>query len=196
MVIKSPLSADVVNQLLKLRYINKYLVLLTACDKETKKHSIRVAKIAGDLGIELGLPLNDTKTLCLAGLLHDVGKCDIDSKLLHKKRFFTAHDRKKMSKHTVFGVDKIKEKRLKVVKEIVLHHHDFNAKGRHKNQTVKRRRGSVPYLTEIVAAADMFDALQSKRPYKLPFGKMRIERIMRSEFYGNSSLIPKVLERY
>jgi len=195
MVIKSPLSNDIFNQLLKTKYIEKYIELLNSCDPETKAHSIRVARLATDLGFELGLSIKDIKTLCLAGLLHDIGKADVDQKLLHYKGALTPKGKKEVGKHALYGARKIKGKRFKVVREIVRHHHDFKMQDE-KKTVVKRRKGSIPYLTEIVAVADLFDALLSKRSYKLPFRKRKVEHILRTEFSGNKTLITCVLGRY
>jgi putative nucleotidyltransferase with HDIG domain len=196
MVIKSPLSNEVFNQLLKTKYIEKYIELLNSCDSETKAHSVRVARLATDMGFELGLSIKDIKTLCLAGLLHDIGKIDISQKLLHTKGPLTAKGKMELSKHALYGARKIKGKRFKVVREIVRRHHDFHKQRTEQMVTVKRRKGSIPYLTEIVAVADVFDALTSTRSYKVPFGRRKVEHILRTEFSGNKSLVRCVLERY
>ena len=52
----------------------------------------------------------------------------------------------------------------------------------------------VNALSEIVAAADVFDALNSKRAYKKPMTKDEIENIMRKDYTGNQKYVDMVLD--
>jgi len=195
MTIKSPLTTrEVLDSLIKTSYIQKYLGYLRLCDKDTRAHSVRVAKIATDLGIEEGLNVWQLKTLCLAALLHDIGKADVDQDLLHASRRLTRQEKREIDRHASFGARKIRGEHLRKVREIVRHHHDFQ-KGK-ELPTAKRRKGSVAHLTEIVSAADIFDALRSARSYKLPYSRRKVARIMQSEFTGSKALVHKTLERY
>ncbi len=195
MTIKSPLPIEeVLDTLLKTEYIQKYLMHLDSCDPETRAHSVRVAQLATDMGIEEGLDYRALKTLCLAALLHDIGKVDVDQELLHAPRKLTQEEKKVVDRHTIHGARKIQGRRFKKVREIVRRHHDYQ-KGK-KVTSEMREKGSIAHLTEIVAAADVFDALCSVRPYKEALAKREVAHIMVSEFTGSSTLILLALKRY
>ena len=51
-------------------------------------------------------------------------------------------------------------------------------------------------LTQILAVADMYESLASKRAYKEPFTKAEVEKILRAEFTGNPQYINQVLRRH
>lgn len=70
-----------------------YLTDLALHHHETHEHSLRVALVSIDLGFENGLPGAECGTLGLAGLLHDLGKTEIDHLILSKESALDADER-------------------------------------------------------------------------------------------------------
>ena len=106
--------------------------------------------------------------------LHDIGKVGIPDVILHKPGKLTTEEFEIIKKHTIIGGDTIAEAEKKVHgrsylnlgKEIAYYHHErWDGKG--YPQGLKGEQ--IPLSARIVAVADVYDALISKRPYKDPF---------------------------
>jgi putative nucleotidyltransferase with HDIG domain len=200
-MIISKQSKDLVNELLKDDDISKYTVELMNNHPETFEHSKRVAALTIDLAHENSLSHDDIKTLGMAGLLHDIGKIDVPNSILNKEDKLINDEREEIKKHSRYGFERIVEDRFSKVKAVMVGHHEFDKTPypRKKNLIVSfldRRKNNYRYLTEVLAAADMFDALNSPRSYKEPFSKEKIEEIMREQFTGDDKLVSQVLKRF
>lgn len=102
--------------------------------------------------------------------LHDIGKVSIPDNILFKAGILNATERSLMRQHTTFGASifsKIEESLnnsfFKVAKEIAHSHHEFwNGEGYPQGL----RGMDIPLSAQIMAVADVYDALRSKRVYK------------------------------
>jgi len=106
--------------------------------------------------------------------LHDVGKISISDNILKKPGKLTVNEFTEMKKHTVFG-EQIIEKIESMAKEneFLKYAHIF-ASGHHERwdgtgYPLGLKGREIPLLGRIMAIADVYDALISKRPYKEPF---------------------------
>lgn len=192
MNLKTKESTKLVDELTQKQYLRRHLDTLRSHHNETLEHSLRVGMLAADIGFENNLDRKDVEQLAIAGLLHDLGKCDISHDILDKNGPLNNKEREEINKHAKYGNDRIKQNFLGRVKKMVFGHHGHNVTGSY----ARRKKGSVPYLTDIVAVADVFDALSNERPYKRPFNKRRVKKILCREFPGNEMLVNQVLERY
>ncbi len=138
-------------------------------DQETYQHIVRMGYLSAAIARQLGFSDKDVDTMLCAAPMHDVGKIGIPDKILLKPGRLTPGERKIMEKHTLIG-GSILEKPLNDYTEwarvIALTHHErWNGTG-----YPNRLKGEdIPLIGRIVAVADVFDALSSKRPYKDPF---------------------------
>jgi HD-GYP domain-containing protein (c-di-GMP phosphodiesterase class II) len=196
MNLKAPKSAVLVNELVRKRYLERHIHDLKQHNHNTLEHSMRVGALAADIGYEYNLKEQEIKTLAIAGLLHDLGKCDISNNILEKPGPLNSSERKEIDKHALYGRKRIQGNFLEAVRRIVGHHHDYGSQKNRRTKRTKRRRTSLPNYTEIVNAADIFDALASKRSYKRKYSKRKIRETMESEFTGNQTLVEQLLERY
>lgn len=102
--------------------------------------------------------------------LHDIGKVSIPDNILFKAGILNATERSLMRQHTTFGASifsKIEESLnnsfFKIAKEIAHSHHEFwNGEGYPQGL----RDTDIPLSAQIMAVADVYDALRSKRVYK------------------------------
>jgi putative nucleotidyltransferase with HDIG domain len=130
----------------------------------TAGHSERVTQLSLLIGQELGLSTRDLDMLHRGGLLHDIGKIGIPPRLLEKPSRLTAEEIAIVQSHPGLGVRILAP--ISVFQDIlpiVKHHHErFDGAG-----YPDRLAGmSIPHLARVVAVADVYDALVSKRPYR------------------------------
>jgi putative nucleotidyltransferase with HDIG domain len=139
---------------------------LDARDRETKGHSLRVARymmeIAYHLGIEPGT--EEWVNMQRGGLLHDIGKIGVSDTILHKPGPLTDDEWVDMRRHPQIGHDMIREIGfLSGAAVIVLAHHErYDGKGYPKGLAADE----IPLGARIFVLADTFDAMTSDRPYR------------------------------
>lgn len=139
---------------------------LDARDRETKGHSVRVAKymmeIAGAMGIETGT--DDSVDMQRGALLHDVGKIGVSDTILHKPGPLTDEEWVHMRRHPKIGHDMLRDIGfLSGAAQIVMAHHErFDGKGYPKGLVADE----IPVGARIFVIADTFDAMTSDRPYR------------------------------
>ena len=131
--------------------------------------------------------------------LHDIGKIRVSDTILNKPGKLTDEEFETMKLHTIYGAEVI-EKAKKASSDIsyldeaknlaVSHHEKWNGKG-YPNGLAGE---DIPLSARIMAVADVFDALVSKRSYKDPFPFEKAMDIIR-EGVG-SHFDPKVAEAF
>lgn len=109
--------------------------------------------------------------------MHDIGKVGFKDGILLKPGKLTEDEYEEMKKHVAYGVEVLKTAESNIAKqsysmfkmgiEIVEGHHEWwDGSG----YPYKKSGYEIPLSARIVAVADVFDALTSKRPYKKAFG--------------------------
>jgi response regulator RpfG family c-di-GMP phosphodiesterase len=126
--------------------------------------------------------VNYIDELKLASLLHDVGKTAIPIEILTKPGKITYEEFEIIKTHTTIAGDALTtanddfrksfmtDSYLALARDIALYHHEkWNGKGYPKSLSGE----SIPLSARIVAVADVYDALRSKRPYKKPWSHLK-----------------------
>lgn len=146
-------------------------------DENTGNHLLRVANYSEILGVGAGLGDYFIKEIKLYAPLHDIGKVGISDILLKKPGRYTKEEFDEMKKHVEIGYKMIKKSPLSdVAKNIVRYHHEkWNGEG--YLQGLKGEE--IPIEARIVAIADVFDALTTKRPYKEAFSVEKALNILK-----------------
>lgn len=132
---------------------------------QTGKHVKRVSEYSKVLGEALGLSKDETEILRMASMMHDIGKLNIPSEILEKPGKLTAEKFDVIKTHVTEGEKLLHNSPGKVMsqaKTIALEHHEkWNGKG-----YLGKKGGNIDFASRIVAVADVYDALVSKRSYK------------------------------
>jgi putative two-component system response regulator len=165
-------------------------------DYETHDHTVKIGWISALLAEKINLPSSFVTEIRFAAPLHDIGKIGIPDAILLKPDKLTSDEWEIMKQHTVIGykiLEKSKNPILKLAAEIALTHHErWNGKGYPKGL----KGNEIPISGQIVAIADSFDAIVSKRPYKdkRPFIEGFYEISKNSGILYNPELVEKFLK--
>jgi putative nucleotidyltransferase with HDIG domain len=136
---------------------------IDAKDPYTRGHSERVAKLAVEIGRELGLDDATLRILEFGGILHDVGKIGIPEQVLGKPARLTAEEFALVRAHAAIGAEIVDGVEfLKTAEPAIRHHHERWDGGGYPDGL---RGDKIPLIARIVNAADTWDACTSERPY-------------------------------
>jgi HD-GYP domain-containing protein (c-di-GMP phosphodiesterase class II) len=149
---------------------------LDAKDSYTYGHSERVARIAVELGRELGLQGDELSDIYLAGLLHDVGKIGIRDSVLGKVEPLTVEEFEHIKQHVTIGYAILSDLRpiRNLLPGVLYHHEHFDGNGYPDGLTGE----AIPLLARILAVADAYDAMSTNRPYRDAMPCRKVEEIL------------------
>jgi putative two-component system response regulator len=138
-------------------------------DEDTGAHIISMSRISARLAAKMGLSDATVESILYASPMHDIGKIGIPDRILLKTGQLTQEEWAVMRLHTVYG-GKILENSdigfLRLGEVIAITHHEkFDGSGYPRGLSGRK----IPLAGRIVAVADVFDALMSRRPYKPAF---------------------------
>lgn len=127
-------------------------------------HSQRVAELAASTAEAMGLPADVVEQVRLAGRLHDVGKIGIREAVLDKPGSLEAHEYAHVQDHVRIGLEILAPLTyLGVVIDYIGDHHErLNGSGYPRGLA----GDAISLGGRIIAAADVFDALTSRRAYR------------------------------
>jgi len=150
-----------------LETIKAFNELTEAKDAYTGQHSARVEQYAVMLAEYIKLSDKKISNIRMAAILHDIGKIGIDDAILRKPAKLTDEEYAIIQSHPVIGAKIIRKVYfLKDISEIVEHHHErYDGRG----YPSKLKGEEISTESAILALADVYDAITSKRSYRDPF---------------------------
>ncbi|MEV5314633.1 HD-GYP domain-containing protein [Streptomyces sp. NPDC052610] len=132
-------------------------------DGYTRGHSERVGQASMMIARELGMPDDRVEVLRFAGILHDVGKLGVPTRLLRKDGPLTPEERRIIELHPEYGHEMVRGiSFLCEARAAVLHHHERLDGSGYPYGLVGTQ---IPESARVVAVADAFDAMTSTRSY-------------------------------
>jgi len=205
--------------------------------KETGPHVNRVAayslEIYENWAAKKGIPQDEVDkqrdSLRLAAMLHDVGKVAISDMILKKPGRFSDEEYEIMKQHTWLGARLFRDARSdfdEIAAEVALNHHErWDGKGYpgyidvnngeaqpgkidEHGRAIGKKGEDIPLYGRIVALADVYDALCSKRVYKEAWEEDKVLEVIREErgkqfdpdvvdaFFEQLEVIRSIAQRY
>ncbi|MFI1481133.1 HD-GYP domain-containing protein [Streptomyces sp. NPDC020747] len=133
-------------------------------DGYTRGHSERVGQASMVIARELGMDDERAEVLRFAGILHDVGKLGVPTRLLRKDGPLTPEERRVIELHPEYGHEMVRGIGfLGEARSAILHHHErLDGSG----YPYGLKGGQIPEFARVVAVADAFDAMTSSRSYR------------------------------
>ncbi|MEU4796001.1 HD-GYP domain-containing protein [Streptomyces sp. NPDC023327] len=133
-------------------------------DRYTRGHSERVGRASVMIARELGMDDERVEVLRFAGILHDVGKLGVPTRLLRKDGPLTPQERRVIELHPEYGHEMVRGIGfLGEARAAILHHHErIDGSGYPYGLTGRQ----IPESARVVAVADAFDAMTSTRSYR------------------------------
>ena len=158
-------------------------------DSGTDDHNYRVTVYAVRLAEALNMSRRQIRSLIKGAFLHDVGKIGIPDAVLIKPSGLTDSERELMNSHVKRGGHIIKGVTwLEDALDVVLFHHErWDGSGYLAGLHGK----SIPVNARIFMIGDVFDALTSRRPYKVPYTYTEAIDVIRT--YSGTKFDPELV---
>lgn len=155
------------NSLIEKSYLESIEILrntVEARDFYTKGHSDRVSEYSLLIGEKMNLSPEDMHTLKIGSLFHDIGKIGIPDSILLKKKKLTKSEYSRIKDHPAIGAHILSNASIfsDIIPIVKYHHERYDGKGYPEHLA----GNDIPLLARIVAVADTFDAMTSKRSYR------------------------------
>lgn len=133
-------------------------------DAYTRGHSERVGHASVLIAGELGMERDRLESLRFAGILHDVGKLGVPTRVLRKDGPLTPEERRVIELHPEYGHEIVRGIGfLGEARAAILHHHErLDGSG----YPYGLAGHAIPEFARVVAVADAFDAMTSTRSYR------------------------------
>ena len=146
------------------RTLSALVAAVETKDLYTRGHSERVALLCDLMAGSLTLSLQDTQSLRYAGMLHDIGKLAIPTRVLRKGDGLSNADLASIATHAERGVEMVRDiDFLKDSFEAIRHHHE-RMDGRGYPDGL--RGNEIPLFSRIISVADAFDSLTTSRSHR------------------------------
>ena len=163
------------NERLSMHVVQTLAEAIDAKDNYTNGHSARVAEYSREIARRYGYTTKQQEEIYMMGLLHDVGKIGIPDQVINKPGKLTPEEYETIKTHSRVGARILRkiEEMPKLVEGARWHHERYDGKG-YPDGLIGE---SIPEEARIIAVADAYDAMSSRRSYRdlLPQDKVRSE---------------------
>ena len=142
-------------------------------------HSQRVADLAKEICLYIGLNEKTKDLIYYAGLLQNIGKITIPEELFNKKEKLSQEDWEAIQNHPNIGVSLLMS--INFLSEVIpyIHYHKERWDGKGEPEGLKAQ--SIPLGSRIIAVADAYCALTEDRPYRKAMSNEKAMNIIKEE---------------
>lgn len=149
--------------------IRSLISIINIKDRYTYGHTERVVIYAKALAAAMKLSEQQMRNIQYAAYLHDVGKIEVDERILNKPGKLLPEEWAALKKHPIWGVEIIKPIKFleRVMPAILYHHERWDGTGYPDGL----KGEDIPLEARILSLADAYDAMTTDRPYKQAMSK-------------------------
>lgn len=160
------------NKKITLQMMESLSTTIEAKDEYTRGHSRRVAQYAALIAENLGWSKEEIQNLKNCAYLHDIGKIGIPDQILNKPGKLTNEEFNLIKQHTTIGQDILKDITIiPYIDEVTRSHHEhYDGTGYPDGL----KGNEIPIQARIIALADSYDAMNSRRIYRNALSHGRI----------------------
>lgn len=159
-----------------------FLSNLESFDDYTYSHCINVSLVSYTLGQWLGYDSEELQNISVAGLLHDIGKSQVDINLLNKKGTLTPEEFEEVKNHAVHGFRIVEKQNIpyNVKMAILMHHEKIDGSG----YPMGAKGDQINEYAKIIAISDIYDAMTSERPYRQKYCVFSVIEAFERDYFG------------
>ena len=161
-----------------------------ARDPYTSGHSRRVTEYAVRIAKKMGLDEAYARHIEYAGYLHDIGKIGISDAILNKEGRLNDEEWKIIQRHPDMALEILNPLKFLPEEKVIIKYHHERYDGKGYPDGVKGE--GIPVGARIMAVADSFDAMNSKRPYRDALSKEKI--ISELKISRGTQLDPRIVD--
>jgi putative nucleotidyltransferase with HDIG domain len=138
-------------------------------DPYTAGHQIRVGNLAAEIAKEMNLDSVTVEDIRIIGYIHDIGKISVPAEILSKPGALSPAERFLIQDHAACGYELLADVDLpsNYAEAVYQHHERYNGTGYPR----KLHYGQILPETNIIAVADVVEAMTSHRPYRPALGR-------------------------
>ena len=164
--------------------------ILDERDHYTAVHSASVAELSARIAKEMGMSQRDIERIDIAARVHDIGKVAIPDVILLKPGTFDEEEWEAMKRHPVISAELIEGLEIYApVARAVRHEHErWDGSGYPDGL----KGDEIPLFSRLIAAADIYDALLTDRPYRRAFSREKTIEMIRD--MRGTELDPEVVD--
>lgn len=155
-------------------FLANQMIALQNYDDYTYKHCLRVSMLAASVCTELEMTKDEIKETVISGLLHDIGKSNIDHDIIIKPGKLTKEEFDAVKKHPLIGYNILKassDYSSNILSGVLFHQEKYDGTGYPTGIAGEK----IPLVARILTVCDVFDALTSNRPYRVPWSVAETE---------------------
>lgn len=159
-----------------------FLYHLRAVNDVTYTHSINVSLLCNVFGHWLRLSKDEIDNLTIAGLLHDIGKTQVDQNILNKPGKLTKTEFDQIKKHSRLGYELLQHQDISedIKYGILMHHERMDGSG----YPLHLKQEDIHHFAKIISIVDIYDAMTSNRSYHKKFSPFHVIQVFELESYG------------
>lgn len=149
-----------------------FLNAIESKDNITYRHSYNVSLICNVFGHWLKMSRADIEMLTLAGLLHDIGKLQIENTVLNKVDPLTDLEFAIIKTHVLKSYKIVSKYDIPepVKQGILMHHERLDGSG----YMTGAKNYQINFIARLIAIADMYDALTKDKPYRKKYSPLNV----------------------
>ncbi|WP_461206218.1 HD domain-containing phosphohydrolase [Clostridium sp. DL1XJH146] len=158
-------------------------------DEYTKNHMDNVAELAVNIGVEVGMGDEDLNNLWLSGKVHDLGKIKLPTDILNKPGKLNQEEYELAKTHSSVGHELLEVFDFGFPLETIVQQHHERLDG--SGYPLGLKGEDISYNAQIIAVADIADAMLSDRVYRSGIPKKQVieELVSYKDIYYKSEII-------